>query len=132
MIMIIMIMVITIIIIIIIIIMITCSFYSLLIFSITCGVNDFIIDFSLIGIFAGINMSGDLYNPKQNIPVGTLSAVSVSTFLYMAFVLVLGATCVRDVLQTDYMIAEKVRNHIRCIKNTIWYRYLDAYIYLCY
>ena len=33
-----------------------------------------------------------------------------STLLYLLFALVLGATCTRDVLQTDYLIAEKVRN----------------------
>lgn len=60
------------------------------------------------GVFAGINMSGDLRNPTRNIPIGTLSAVGVSTFLYMSFALVLGATCIRPVLQDDYMIAEKV------------------------
>ncbi|XP_064652024.1 solute carrier family 12 member 8-like isoform X2 [Lineus longissimus] len=60
------------------------------------------------GVFAGINMSGDLDAPHKSIPVGTLSAVGVSTFLYLAFAVVLGATCERVNLQTDYMITEKV------------------------
>jgi hypothetical protein len=34
--------------------------------------------------------------------------VTSSTFLYLVFAVVLGATCVRADLQTDYLIAEKV------------------------
>ncbi|XP_074656364.1 solute carrier family 12 member 8-like isoform X2 [Tubulanus polymorphus] len=60
------------------------------------------------GVFAGINMSGDLSNPGRNIPVGTLSAVGVSTFLYLSFTVVLGSVCGKAYLQTDYMIAQKV------------------------
>ena len=58
---------------------------------------------------AGINMSGDLKTPRKSIPKGTLSAMGVCTTLYLLFVLLLGATCRRDELQDDYMIAEKVR-----------------------
>ena len=32
-----------------------------------------------------------------------------STFLYLSFAVVLGGTCTRSVLQTDYMISEKVQ-----------------------
>ncbi|XP_013418011.1 solute carrier family 12 member 8 isoform X2 [Lingula anatina] len=60
------------------------------------------------GAFAGINMSGDLRNPSKDIPVGTLAAVGVSTFLYLMFTMILGSTCARDYLREDYMIAEKV------------------------
>ena len=60
------------------------------------------------GVFAGINMSGDLRNPRRNIPVGTIPAMAVSTFLYLIFAFALGATCLRGALQSDYMVAEKV------------------------
>ncbi|XP_042861452.1 solute carrier family 12 member 8-like [Penaeus japonicus] len=63
---------------------------------------------TVTGIMAGINMSGDLRSPAKDIPVGTLSALGLSTVLYMAFILVLGATVQRATLLSDYMITEKV------------------------
>ena len=53
-------------------------------------------------------MSGDLKDPKKSIPLGTLSAMGVTTILYLLFALLLGATCARSALQNDYMIAERV------------------------
>ncbi|RUS91653.1 hypothetical protein EGW08_000626 [Elysia chlorotica] len=63
---------------------------------------------TVTGILAGINMSGDLRDPFHNIPQGTLAALGAGTFLYISIILVLGATCVRSFLLSDYMIAEKV------------------------
>ncbi|XP_060558535.1 solute carrier family 12 member 8-like isoform X2 [Ruditapes philippinarum] len=63
---------------------------------------------TVTGILAGINMSGDLREPFVNIPRGTLSALGVSTFLYIGFTLVIGATCLRENLHKDYMISEKI------------------------
>lgn len=63
---------------------------------------------TITGILAGINMSGDLKAPSTNIPNGTLAAISFATFLYLVFILFLGATCTRAALQNDYMIAAKV------------------------
>uniref|UniRef100_H2ZMB5 Solute carrier family 12 member 8 n=1 Tax=Ciona savignyi TaxID=51511 RepID=H2ZMB5_CIOSA len=60
------------------------------------------------GVMAGVNMSGDLKNPAKSIPIGTLSAITISFILYLVFVLLLGSTCTRIALQTDFMIAEKV------------------------
>nr|XP_054760151.1 solute carrier family 12 member 8-like [Lytechinus pictus] len=60
------------------------------------------------GVMAGINMSGDLREPHKSIPKGTLSALGVTAVLYLLFAMLLGATCMRDFLQTDYMIAETV------------------------
>ncbi|XP_044257683.1 solute carrier family 12 member 8 [Tribolium madens] len=63
---------------------------------------------TITGILSGINMSGDLKAPSTNIPNGSLAAISTGTFLYLVFVVFLGATCHRDVLLTDFMIAAKV------------------------
>ncbi|NWX39254.1 S12A8 protein, partial [Steatornis caripensis] len=60
------------------------------------------------GVMAGFNMSGDLQKPATNIPLGSLSAIGTSWFLYMVFVFLLGAVCTRQSLRYDFMIAEKV------------------------
>ncbi|KAG8238411.1 hypothetical protein J437_LFUL011588 [Ladona fulva] len=63
---------------------------------------------TVTGVMAGINMSGDLRHPSRDIPNGTLSALGTGTFLYLLFVLVLGCTCERSALLTDFMLASKV------------------------
>lgn len=63
---------------------------------------------TITGILSGINMSGDLRAPSTDIPNGTLSAIMTATFMYLVFVLFLGATCTREVLMTDFLIAAKV------------------------
>ncbi|XP_044740944.1 solute carrier family 12 member 8 isoform X2 [Chrysoperla carnea] len=63
---------------------------------------------TVTGILSGINMSGDLRAPSTDIPNGTLAAISTGTFLYLVFVLFLGATCTRATLLNDFMITAKV------------------------
>ncbi|KAG8195768.1 hypothetical protein JTE90_004775 [Oedothorax gibbosus] len=63
---------------------------------------------AMTGILAGINMSGDLHNPSRDIPGGTLAAVGTGFFIYLTFVVGLGATCQRWALHYDYMISVKV------------------------
>ncbi|KAJ7345868.1 hypothetical protein JRQ81_001818 [Phrynocephalus forsythii] len=60
------------------------------------------------GVMAGFNMSGDLKKPASDIPLGSLSAIGISWFLYIVFVFLLGAICTRESLRYDFMIAEKV------------------------
>lgn len=62
---------------------------------------------ALTGVFAGINMSGDLRQPSKNIPEGTLSSIGVCCILYLAFIIILGSTCQRSALRNP-LIAEKV------------------------
>ncbi|XP_053143559.1 solute carrier family 12 member 8 isoform X2 [Hemicordylus capensis] len=60
------------------------------------------------GVMAGFNMSGDLRKPATSIPLGSLSAIGISWYLYIVFVFLLGAICTRESLRYDFMIAEKV------------------------
>uniref|UniRef100_A0A8C0TNB2 Solute carrier family 12 member 8 n=3 Tax=Canis lupus familiaris TaxID=9615 RepID=A0A8C0TNB2_CANLF len=60
------------------------------------------------GVMAGFNMGGDLREPAASIPLGSLAAVGISWFLYLVFVLLLGAACTREALRYDFLIAEKV------------------------
>lgn len=69
---------------------------------------------SVTGMMAGANISGDLKKPSRNIPVGTLSAVFISTATYIVIVWMLGATCLRSSenqqggLYHDYLIMSNV------------------------
>ncbi|NPE30898.1 Na-K-Cl cotransporter [Methanococcoides sp. SA1] len=56
------------------------------------------------GIMAGANMSGELKNPRKSIPLGTLSAIVLSTviFLLLAYWLIRSAT--PDELVSNYTI----------------------------
>lgn len=63
---------------------------------------------TITGVMAGINMSGDLRAPSRDIPNGSLAAICTGTFLYLIFILFLGATCKRTALLSDFMMAAKV------------------------
>ncbi|XP_042524659.1 solute carrier family 12 member 8 [Dipodomys spectabilis] len=60
------------------------------------------------GVMAGFNMGGDLREPAASIPLGSLAAVGISWFLYIIFTFLLGATCTREALRSDFLIAQKV------------------------
>ncbi len=48
------------------------------------------------GIMAGANISGDLADPQEAIPKGTLLAILLTTIVYVGAVWMTGATCVRE------------------------------------
>uniref|UniRef100_A0AC35TMV5 AA_permease domain-containing protein n=1 Tax=Rhabditophanes sp. KR3021 TaxID=114890 RepID=A0AC35TMV5_9BILA len=48
------------------------------------------------GIMAGANVSGDLTNPSQAIPLGTLSAIFGTTIVYILTIWSTGSTCLRE------------------------------------
>ncbi|XP_063720784.1 solute carrier family 12 member 2-like isoform X2 [Symsagittifera roscoffensis] len=55
------------------------------------------------GILAGANISGNLKDPEKAIPKGTLLAIVISTFTYIALSFLCGAVMVRE-LESDGMI----------------------------
>lgn len=56
------------------------------------------------GIMAGANMSGELKNPRRSIPVGTLSAIGVSLFVYLALAYWLARSAPPEELIGNYTV----------------------------
>lgn len=48
------------------------------------------------GILAGANISGDLKDPQQSIPLGTLLAIFITTLTYLLVCFLTGALVLRD------------------------------------
>ncbi|MDN7023684.1 Na-K-Cl cotransporter [Methanoculleus sp. FWC-SCC1] len=56
------------------------------------------------GIMAGANMSGELKNPRQSIPFGTLAAIAVSLAVYLALAGWLAGSASPEDLASDFTI----------------------------
>lgn len=63
---------------------------------------------AITGFTQGLNMSGDLKDPKRAIPLGTFLAVGISAAVYLAAAFLLGATADGEALRGDYFVMEKV------------------------
>eukprot|EP01084_Bolivina_argentea_P066428 121081_1 len=63
---------------------------------------------AVTGEMAGANISGNLRNPSYSIPLGTLSAIFISTFVYIIIAWILGASCDRDGLLNDNMLMSEI------------------------
>lgn len=56
------------------------------------------------GILAGANMSGELRNPRRSIPLGTLSAIGVSSVVYLALAVWAAKAATPEELTSNYTI----------------------------
>ncbi len=59
---------------------------------------------AVTGILAGANMSGELTNPRRSIPVGTLSAIGVSTVVYLVLAYWLARSATPDELLGNFTV----------------------------
>jgi len=63
---------------------------------------------AVTGIMAGVNMSGDLKDPKKSIPKGTFAAVGVGYLIYMALPILLALRVSTESLISDPLIMRKI------------------------
>ena len=63
---------------------------------------------AVTGIMAGVNMSGDLKNPKKSIPKGTFLAISVGYLIYMILPIILANRAPVEALINDPLIMRKM------------------------
>ncbi|WOL17211.1 cation-chloride cotransporter 1 isoform X1 [Canna indica] len=63
---------------------------------------------AVTGIMAGSNRSASLKDTQRSIPVGTLAATLVTSFLYLITVLLFGATATREELLTNRLLTAAV------------------------
>lgn len=62
---------------------------------------------AVTGIMAGVNLSGDLKNPRKAIPLGTLSAIGVTMIIYIAIAFVAANYISPEELKSDQMVMVK-------------------------
>lgn len=59
---------------------------------------------AVTGVMAGANMSGDLTNPRVNIPKGTLSAIGLTAVIYIGLIFVAAMLATPEEMMADYNV----------------------------
>ncbi|MBI1224294.1 MAG: hypothetical protein GC192_03570 [Bacteroidetes bacterium] len=75
---------------------------------------------AVTGFTAGIAMSGDLANPKKDIPKGTIAAIAVGFVIYLGLVVFVGMKVRPDILKTDNNIMMKIALFAPAVVAGIW------------
>jgi len=75
---------------------------------------------AVTGFTAGIAMSGDLKDPKESIPRGTLYAIGVGLIVYIILAIFLAVTVDSEVLKSDYNILMKIALFAPAVVAGIW------------
>ena len=75
---------------------------------------------AVTGFTAGIAMSGDLKDPKESIPKGTLLAIGTGLIIYIVVAIFLAFNVNSDVLKTDYNILMKIAMFAPAVVAGIW------------
>ena len=75
---------------------------------------------AVTGFTAGVAMSGDLKNPKKNIPFGTLSAIIVGFIIYVGLAIAFAFFVNRDLLLNDYNFLLKIAWYPPIVLAGIW------------
>lgn len=75
---------------------------------------------AVTGIMAGVNMSGDLRNPRRSIPIGTIAAVIVGYVIYMVIPLYLRNNASAELLVADPLVMTRIAFFGNAILLGVW------------
>ncbi|WP_165731710.1 amino acid permease [Polaribacter sp. 20A6] len=75
---------------------------------------------AVTGFTAGIAMSGDLKDPKNSIPKGTLLAIGVGLIVYLVLAVFIAYTIDSEVLKSDYNILMKIAFFAPAVIAGVW------------
>jgi amino acid transporter len=75
---------------------------------------------AVTGFTAGIAMSGDLKDPKESIPKGTLWAIGVGLFVYIFLAIFIAISVDSESLKSDYNILMKIAFFAPAVVAGIW------------